>query len=470
MRLRFRTKLLASYLVLVAAVEVVALIVVDLSLRADLVSRLDDRLTAQARGVAEWINEGGRHPERLAGRLERVVGARVTMFDRFGVVLGDSDTSVVRGRGEAAPAEVQDARDRSVGFATRDGHRFVAVLAAGGAVVRLAAPMGQIDDTLAALRWKLGLAGLVGLLAALALSLLASRLIAAPLRVMRDSAASIARGDYHVPRPKPAEVTSDEFGTLEHALGELATQLEHLETMRRDFVANLSHEIGTPVAAIQNSAETLQTGRADAAETREFLDVIERHAKRIAHLTRDLLRLAEIEGHRPGSVSPEQVAVAAIAGEVARTARHRAEERGARVVVSVDPALHVLADPMGLEQILENLVDNAIKYGKPNGEVTVTGAARGERVVITVSDDGPGIAAVHLPRLFERFYRVDPGRARERGGTGLGLAIVKHLTEAMGGSVSVASTLGTGTTFTVELPGPPPEHRRRAEEPRRQAS
>jgi len=149
----------------------------------------------------------------------------------------------------------------------------------------------------------------------------------------------------------------------------------------------------------------------------------------------------------------ERVEVPAIAEHVRATLRERAAQRETRVDVDVAADVIARGDPVAVEQVIENLVDNAIKYGKDGGgQVRVTGRRQGNRVELEVVDDGPGIEAEHLPRLFERFYRVDAGRSRERGGTGLGLAIVKHLVESMGGTVEVDSEVGRGTTFRVEWP------------------
>jgi len=137
---------------------------------------------------------------------------------------------------------------------------------------------------------------------------------------------------------------------------------------------------------------------------------------------------------------------------VVQTLRERMAEMHAQVSVEVDEEILALGDPAGMEQVIQNLVDNALKYGKEGGTVRVLAERKGDRVEMRVIDDGPGIAAAHLPRIFERFYRVDPGRSRARGGTGLGLAIVKHLCESMGGSVTVESEVGKGCSFKVDLP------------------
>jgi len=230
------------------------------------------------------------------------------------------------------------------------------------------------------------------------------------------------------------------------------TQIRRLETMRRDFVANASHELRTPVTAIQGYAETILRGTVDDKTAREFLEIIHRHARRLGALLADLLWLSELEARPPSLVVREPAPVGMIAEHVVQTLRERMEEARATVLVEVEPDVLALGDPAGLEQVIQNLVDNALKYGKQGGLVRITGKRAGDRVHLSVIDDGPGIDAPHLPRIFERFYRVDPGRSRERGGTGLGLAIVKHLVESMGGSVEVKSQVGKGCSFEVDLP------------------
>ncbi len=231
------------------------------------------------------------------------------------------------------------------------------------------------------------------------------------------------------------------------------TRLRRLETMRRDFVANVSHELRTPVTAIQGYAETLLGFVGDPARARGFVEIIHRHSLRIARLVADLLRLAELEA-RPADARPhEAISIAATVREAVVNVR-QGQPGGAAADIIVDVAddLAATGDAEGLEQVVTNLVGNAVRYGRPGGRVTISGARAGGAVTLSIQDDGPGIAAEHLPRLFERFYRVDAHRSREAGGTGLGLAIVRHLVEAMGGRVRAESTPGQGSTFTVELP------------------
>jgi two-component system phosphate regulon sensor histidine kinase PhoR len=230
------------------------------------------------------------------------------------------------------------------------------------------------------------------------------------------------------------------------------TELRRLESLRRDFVANVSHELRTPVTAVRSAAETLRGALArDPAGAARFVDIIERNAERMQELVEDLLELSRIES-RQYQLRPEELDAAALLERAVEALRERAEKKGIVVRVEAAGAGTLRADRRAMDRVLANLLDNAIKYCNPGATVRVTAGAGGESVALAIADDGPGIEAVHLPRLFERFYRVDGGRARDRGGTGLGLSIVKHLVEAMGGKVGVTSAPGRGSTFTVTLP------------------
>jgi two-component system phosphate regulon sensor histidine kinase PhoR len=235
------------------------------------------------------------------------------------------------------------------------------------------------------------------------------------------------------------------------------TETRRLERLRRDFVANASHELRTPVAAIQAAAETLAGGAADDAAARNsFVDILGRHALRLSELTADLLDLARLEaGYRP---RVEEVVVPPVIDAVLLSLSPRAHARQLTISTQLEPPtygpLAVAAERAAVEQILTNLVDNAIKYTPAGGRIAVGARALDETVELTVADTGPGIPAEHLPRLFERFYRVDHARSRELGGTGLGLSIVKHLVAAHGGEIRVESEVGRGSHFIVLLPRP----------------
>lgn len=230
------------------------------------------------------------------------------------------------------------------------------------------------------------------------------------------------------------------------------TDVRRLERVRRDFVANVSHELRTPVSVIRANAETLLLGGLeDRARAPGFVEAIDRNAERLARLVGDLLDLSRIEAGQV-ELNLEPVPLRGLCLHTVESFGVRARERGHQIYVEVPEGAVARADEHALDQVLVNLLDNAVKYTPPGGHIRVRARDDGRTVRLEVEDDGPGIEPRHRARLFERFYRVDPGRSREVGGTGLGLAIVKHLVEAMGGRVSVEPAAEHGSVFVVELP------------------
>jgi len=227
------------------------------------------------------------------------------------------------------------------------------------------------------------------------------------------------------------------------------TEAKRAEATRRDFVANASHELRTPISAIRAAAETLADGAIeDAAAARSFVDIIGRQAERLTRLTQDLLDLSRIES-RQWKLEAGPVELRALAQQVLELVAPTAREKSLELVQAVPVEAVVRGDARALEQVLVNLVDNALRYTAA-GLVAVRAERDGSEWILAVEDTGTGIERHHLPRIFERFYRIDPGRSREQGGTGLGLAIVKHLVQAMGGEVGVESGEG-GSRFWVRL-------------------
>ncbi|MCF8062242.1 MAG: HAMP domain-containing protein [Deltaproteobacteria bacterium] len=232
------------------------------------------------------------------------------------------------------------------------------------------------------------------------------------------------------------------------------TRLRRLENIRRDFAANVSHEIKTPITAIKGFVETLrETGtRDDPATTQRFLEIIARHAERLEVLLEDLLDLSRIEEEeQAGGIGLQPGHLSEILHEAAGMVREKTGVRKDPFRISCPPGLVVPMNPVLLEQAFVNLLENAVKYSPSGSEVRVSAARSGGEAVVRVEDSGSGIPAEHLDRIFERFYRVDRSRSRKLGGTGLGLAIVKHVIQIHGGSVEVESTPGRGSTFTVRL-------------------
>ncbi len=231
------------------------------------------------------------------------------------------------------------------------------------------------------------------------------------------------------------------------------TDLERLERVRRDFVANVSHELRTPLTAIRGYAETLLEGALEDQENnRRFLEIIKSHSLRLNNIASDLLTLSELEGGRSRS-EPEPISLRGAVESALRTVESEARLRGVALVCGPIEDARVVGDRLQIEQALVNLLDNAVKFNRPAGEVRLEAARAGDdRVRITLADTGIGIPHDDLPRIFERFYRVDKARSRDVGGTGLGLSIVRHIVERMNGTVSVESQLGKGSTFTLMLP------------------
>ena len=585
MNLGIRSKLLLVWLGPVAVAMVVAVVYLGGALdrllvdriRADLLVRLE---LCEREASAAAAGDTAPRWNVLAHDLGRRAHARVTFIGPDGAVLGDSeldDPAVARLESHADRPEVRLALATGPAAVTRHsatlGYRMMYAAApfrrdaelAG--VVRIAVPLREVDETVAALRRLLLLAGLLGMGAAALMAVIATHLVSRSLRHLTRAAGRMAAGDLEV-RTHPTG--NDEVAALGHALDQLADSLSHslgeireerdlldrilsgmqegillldgnglvelvnpslremlllgadgvgrpllevvrhaalkdllersrqtdetvtgeievgglrprrllvharklagepagllvvfvdvtelrrLETMRRDFVANVSHELRTPIAAVRSAAETVRGAAAsDAEATAHFLDMIDRNAERLQRLVEDLLDLSRIES-REFKLTLEPVPVGPAVERASQLFRDRAVARWVKLLTDAPPDLpSARADRRALEQVLTNLVDNATKYCTEGATVTVRATRDGSMLRIAVTDTGPGIEERHLPRLFERFYRVDAGRSRELGGTGLGLSIVKHLVDAMGGVVSVESTVGVGSTFTVSLP------------------
>jgi len=276
----------------------------------------------------------------------------------------------------------------------------------------------------------------------------------AVLRACGGGAPSVVEVVMEGPRPRVLEVQVAPLGgglPGSAAVFRDVTDLKRLERVRQDFVANVSHELRTPIAAILGYAETLQSGAlADAIHGPQMVDIIHRQSERLSELVSDLLELSRLDaGERPLSVG--SVSVGEVVARAAEAVEPRASAKHITITHHVSAGLAARGDAKALEQVLVNLLDNAVKYTPEGGSVELTGRNEAARVELSVRDTGLGIEAKHLPRLFERFYRVDRGRSREMGGTGLGLSIVRHLVSAMGGEVRVQSQLGLGSTFTVTL-------------------
>jgi two-component system phosphate regulon sensor histidine kinase PhoR len=232
------------------------------------------------------------------------------------------------------------------------------------------------------------------------------------------------------------------------------TRMRRLESMRSEFAANVSHELRTPITNIKGYVETLlQVELDDPTRLRKFLEIVHRNTVRLSGIVEDILTLAFLEEPEARhTITFERVALRDVARNVVEALESAAAARAIRIAIDIPDDAEIDGCRSLIEQALANFVSNAIRYSGEGTEVRITCELAGEHARISVHDHGPGIASKHLPRLFERFYRVDKARARTQGGTGLGLAIVKHIATIHGGSVDVASQVGSGSCFSLILP------------------
>jgi two-component system phosphate regulon sensor histidine kinase PhoR len=232
------------------------------------------------------------------------------------------------------------------------------------------------------------------------------------------------------------------------------THLRKLENMRKDFAANVSHEIKTPLTAIKGFVETLHTGgKAEPKETDRFLAIIDKHVNRLTAIIEDLMKLSKIEQQDEKSeICLEESSVKSVISSAIQTCREKAKAKKITIDLVCPEDISFQCDSRLMTQAMVNLLDNAINYSNEKSDIKISASLKDDELMIRVQDHGIGIPKENLSRLFERFYRVDKARSRELGGTGLGLAIVKHIAQAHGGRVSVDSILGKGSTFSLHLP------------------
>jgi len=342
---------------------------------------------------------------------------------------------------------------------------YVAVPVAGGrSAIRVAFPLAEINRQVSQIRGKILVSTALAFLPAILIAAVVARYISRRFATIMAHAGELARGNFRARLP---ETDSSEFGQLAQTLNETAgnleqavaqlqhehAELEKLERVRKDFVINVSHELRTPLASIQGYTETLIDGAiADADYNMRFLGIIRHNAERLARLTEDLLTLSRVEQKRQ-KFEFETHFVNALIDDAFDMMRPIAEKNRIQLLEERAPEDAVVCcDSEAVSQILSNLMENAIKYTPEGGRISVGALSLGSMVEFFVRDTGVGIPEEDLPRLFERFYRVDKARSRELGGTGLGLSIVKHLVAAHNGATRVESRVHEGSTFAFTLP------------------
>jgi two-component system phosphate regulon sensor histidine kinase PhoR len=436
------------------------------------IQNLTQQLTDKGRMLALTFPS----PESLdagqARRMAQAVGGRITVVRADGKVLVDTEANVAEMENHRSRKEIIEAFQRGAGSQIRQSATigvsflYVAVpLASGASAIRIAFPLSEINRQIERIRGKILVSTSLAFLPAILVAAVLARFISRRLAAVMSHAGELARGNF---RARLAETDSSEFGQLAQTLNETAenlqqtvaqlqhehAELEKLERIRKDFVINVSHELRTPLASIQGYTETLIDGAlGDPDHNMRFLGIIRHNAERLARLTEDLLTLSRVEQKRQKFEFDLHAANSLIhdafelVSPMARKSHiELVEERAPEDAV-------VWCDSEAVSQILSNLLDNAIKYTPAGGRITVGAESLGSMVEFFVRDTGAGIPEEDLPRLFERFYRVDKARSRELGGTGLGLSIVKHLVAAHNGTIRVESRVQQGSTFFFTLPG-----------------
>ena len=477
MKLGIRAKLFVLSLSLIALSLAISYGYLRKTLDANLTTRIEQDLAQKLRLIAYAAEQANlspgdpKHWQETARALSPLCVARVTLLRADGKPLADSeleDDGLLGLPNHLGRPEIFEAQQHGYGKSTRQSatlkRRMLYVAMpfrqsdGQKGVARLAMPLTDVDRTMAQLHLALLIAAVLGLAVAVLMSSAAAHLAVRSLQKLTNTAHRMALGDLGTrARPEGQDelaVLGRDIDSLADSLSRALTELRRMETLRRDFVANASHELRTPLATLVSAVETLRSGAAnDPGAAKTFLDIIYRQADRMNALVNDLLDLSRLEG-QDRRLALYAVSLPDVVKQQVALFWPRAEERKQRLQLSPSPATClVMADRLRLDQVVANLLDNAIKYCPAGAEIIVGWTAEpfSRTVEVSVSDTGPGIEAVHLPRLFERFYRVDTGRSRALGGTGLGLSIVKHAVESMNGQVVVESTLGQGTTFRFTL-------------------
>ena len=318
-------------------------------------------------------------------------------------------------------------------------------------VIRTAMPLSSIEDLFDELHQQFLVLVMVMLSLISIVSIRIYRKVHQPMLEITAKANHFARGDFNVNIP---DYDIKEIAELGVALNHMASQLNRLENLRQDFVANVSHELKTPVATIKGYVETLLDGTEHSPEDIDnFLRIVLKQNNRLAAIVDDLLTLSRLESAPATQVIElTEHDVCDLLKSSAEICQARADVKGIVISLSCDSPIPIRIDYSLMTQAMVNLLDNAIKYSYANTQITFSGLVKGDQIQILVCDQGPGVPEEHIPRLFERFYRVDKSRSRRVGGTGLGLAIVKHIIQVHQGEIEVVNNRGAGCCFVITFP------------------
>jgi two-component system, OmpR family, phosphate regulon sensor histidine kinase PhoR len=475
-----RSKITLTYLLLAFVVVVALGVTSGIKIESYFHDRLISDLSTFANVVSVIVqSESIDDAEDLNGRITTIAdleAVRISVINADGVVVADSDVpfeEIAAVENHINRQEVREALREGLGVVKRKSvtvdrdFMYVARRVSSGTetelltdvhIIRVAAPLDDLKSSINEIRSIIFIAGLFVLLCVTVVSFILSRKISGPLIDLAARVEEIRNGNLDT---RIGIHTDDEIAMVARTINGLVDKvnadigkMKNLEKFRSEFLGNVSHELRTPIFSLQGFIETLLDGAIDDPDVnRDFLHKAYAHATRLNNLLGDLINISQIEsGEMKMSFHsfPVRDFLNSIIREMQQVAEHHhVVLRGRYPEGSND--VRIYGDKQRLLQVMRNLIANAIKYNKPYGEVILSYERKKETIRIAVSDNGIGIAEEHLPRIFERFYRIDRDRSREVGGTGLGLAIVKHIIEAHGSNILVESTPGKGSVFSFEL-------------------
>ncbi len=472
MKSRIVWKFFGAFAVLILIVNLVLNFFVSLRLSDNFEQKISEELKSSAILVGEILRN-----DLLDGRQEQIqsqtrtlaekLDLRITVIDKDGKVLGDSekDPSLLDNHKERR--EIIQAVQNDFGQSTRPSEtlgytmKYVAVRLGEPeqvlGFVRLAVPLSKVQLELQTI-YRVVLFGVISaVVIALIVAYFVSRNITSPIMQMQQTAERFSRGDFSV---KLKIKSKDELGQLARSLNTMADELQQkienlkrMDTIRTDFVANVSHELKTPLTLIKGYIETLE-GKSmdDKEESARFISIIKEHSDRLGHIIDDLLSLSELELSKD-CVNKTEFDLEKLMDEILLGfGRALAEKKQALTIDSQGSDFIIKADRDKIEQVFVNLIDNAIKYTKETGRIELSIVEHSQEVSVSVRDNGIGIPKEDIDRVFERFYRVDKARSRRLGGTGLGLSIAKHIVLVHNGNIIIESELHQGTKVSVTLP------------------
>jgi len=472
MKNRIVLKFFGAFAVLTLIVVFVLNFFVSLRLSDHFEQKISAELRSNAVLVADILEKDlveGKFEEiqqktvRLADKLD----LRITVVDGQGRILGDSEKGPSSMGNHSDRLEIIEAIENGFGQSTRFSDtlnynmKYVAVRVGRDdrilGVVRFALPLSQVQLEIRIIYRVVLFGAFAAVVIALIVAYFVSRSITLPIRQMRETARQIAKGDFG----RRVRIKSkDEVGELAESLNTMADELQQkmenlkrLDRVRTDFVANVSHELKTPLTLIKGYIETLQNKAInDKEKSGKFISIIKEHSDRLGYMIDDLLSLSELELSRD-CVNRAELDLKEVVDEISLGFGQALAEKNQSLTVSTQgDDFSIQADHNKIEQVFTNLIDNAVKYTKESGLIEILLCDQGQTVCVTVQDNGIGIPKEHRDRVFERFYRVDKARSREPGGTGLGLSIVKHIVLAHNGKITIESELNQGTKISVTLP------------------